>query len=385
MELNRQNYLSWLMAALDGELSPEEQLRWEAFLAEHPDVQAEAEEWALTKLVPDENLPAFDKSSLYRQGEAIGRHNHEEWFSQYTDNELSPEQREAVELFVLQNPDTQASFLLHQATRLPQENLVFADKQSLYRQEERRRPVVLWMGRLAAAAVLTGLVFALYTLGPAPQPAEEALAKVQNPGADKGQGNATAKEAGANPAGSPAANGTATNETLNAGTTGAASSPSMAATTGAKPGSGQLVAANNKAQGQTGARLGNASSADNTNDLLVAAGAKNNATTAKNNESLVAANTGSAELSHANNGAAVADRSETIEVSAVSLPQDKENVQASIQPAVYRELDSENNEKALYLGAIELNRDKLRGFIRKAGSLFRGKNRTTEEDTKTPQ
>ena len=47
---------------------------------------------------------------------------------------------------------------------------------------------------------------------------------------------------------------------------------------------------------------------------------------------------------------------------------------------VYKELDTEDDKKSLYLGSIEINKDKLRGFFRKATSLFRGKAREQEEE-----
>lgn len=53
-----------------------------------------------------------------------------------------------------------------------------------------------------------------------------------------------------------------------------------------------------------------------------------------------------------------------------------------VKPAVYKELDTEDDKKSLYLGSIEINKDKLRGFFRKAGNLFRSKARQQQEDEK---
>ena len=50
--------------------------------------------------------------------------------------------------------------------------------------------------------------------------------------------------------------------------------------------------------------------------------------------------------------------------------------------AVYKELDTEDEKKSLYLGSIEINKDKLRGFFRKASTLFRSKAKQ-EEDSKS--
>ena len=40
------------------------------------------------------------------------------------------------------------------------------------------------------------------------------------------------------------------------------------------------------------------------------------------------------------------------------------------QQIIYKELDTNTDEKNLLVGAIEINKDKLRGFLRKASNLF---------------
>ena len=49
------------------------------------------------------------------------------------------------------------------------------------------------------------------------------------------------------------------------------------------------------------------------------------------------------------------------------------------QQAVYKELDTEDDKKSLLLGSLEINKDKLRGFFRKAGSIFRSKGKADDE------
>ena len=52
-----------------------------------------------------------------------------------------------------------------------------------------------------------------------------------------------------------------------------------------------------------------------------------------------------------------------------------------VKPAVYKELDTDDERKSLYVGSIEINKDKLRGFLRKASSLLKGRNKNEEEKT----
>ena len=65
----------------------------------------------------------------------IDRHNYEEYFLLYVDNELSVEQKNEVELFVKQNPDLEEELIMLQQSRLiPDDNVVFHDKHLLIKE-----------------------------------------------------------------------------------------------------------------------------------------------------------------------------------------------------------------------------------------------------------
>jgi hypothetical protein len=46
---------------------------------------------------------------------------------------------------------------------------------------------------------------------------------------------------------------------------------------------------------------------------------------------------------------------------------------ALTQPALYRELDTKDDDRTLYVGSMQINKDKLRGLFKKASSLLGSK------------
>lgn len=65
----------------------------------------------------------------------INRHNYEEFFLLYVDNELSAQERNAVEVFVAENADLKAELHMLQQTVFNAEDIVFENKQGLLKDE----------------------------------------------------------------------------------------------------------------------------------------------------------------------------------------------------------------------------------------------------------
>lgn len=71
----------------------------------------------------------------------INRHNYEEYFLLYVDNELNITQRKAVETFVAENPDLRAELIMLQQSVLPADNTIFTGKHNLLKNTTTPNPV----------------------------------------------------------------------------------------------------------------------------------------------------------------------------------------------------------------------------------------------------
>jgi len=81
----------------------------------------------------------------------INRNNYETYFLLYLDRELRPEEMLGVEKFLTENTDLKKEFALLQQTIQFPADIVFEQKESLFRTEEKRRIVPFYRLRIAAA------------------------------------------------------------------------------------------------------------------------------------------------------------------------------------------------------------------------------------------
>jgi len=195
--INRHNYEEFFLMYADNELTAQQRTAVELFLKQNPDLVAELDMFMQVKLGPEEDIVFNGKEALYKKADAdINIHNYEEFFLLYVDSELSQADSEKVEKFVLQHPQLQDEFTLLKQTILQPEAITFGDKSSLYRQEGRRRVVPLFsFMRVAVAAAIIGVAVLGWWLYPQQQgtiPAGPAVAvkttpakKQATPGADK--------------------------------------------------------------------------------------------------------------------------------------------------------------------------------------------------------
>lgn len=359
------NYEEFFLLYMDGELSHPEKQAVEQFVQDNPHLAEEFEMLQQMKL-PAEQVDFMDKDLLYRHaGAEISLDNYETHFLLYIDNELDQKGQTAVETFVLQHPSLQDGFMLLKKTKLQPESVVYPAKETLYRKEEKERRVLYmsWQ-RIAVAAVFIGIIALVWTLVPSGKDTPGQPVAVQGSGIPE-----------------PAkTNGNTTNTT---GTTQAGNAVAGKNTvTPALPGVNTIqqkkqdAAVNNIAQSQLPV-----------NNTVVPEPQQTEVTARVEPQQTIAATAAPANTGGTINppaekiNAAVEVISNTTKTEAITA-KNTEPDNISIQPAVYKELDTEadDNRKTLYVGSIEINKDKLRGFFRKATSLFRGKAKQQEEE-----
>jgi hypothetical protein len=156
MNINRHNYEEYFILYMDNELSSDDSRMVEEFVALHPDLKEELDLLLQYKLSPDTEILFPGKEELLKvNGETpITLSNYEDWLVLYTDNELNAEQKIEVEKFIQTNPEVQKELTLIQRTKLHPEQIVFENKESLFRKEEKVRLLPAHWWRVAAAVLL---------------------------------------------------------------------------------------------------------------------------------------------------------------------------------------------------------------------------------------
>ncbi|MFI5133409.1 MAG: hypothetical protein ACHQEB_03685 [Chitinophagales bacterium] len=166
MNINRHNYEEYFILYMDNELGSEDRRMVETFVQNNPDMKEELDILLQSKLSPDNSIVFEGKDELIKsaEGSFISMNNYEEWLVLYMDNELSAGQKIEVEKFIALHPSVKQELEIFNKTRLrAEEEIIFPDKELLYRRTEKVRVIRWW--RIAAAAILllaistTGIIF----------------------------------------------------------------------------------------------------------------------------------------------------------------------------------------------------------------------------------
>ena len=156
--ITKHNYEEYFILYADNELSDSERKEVEAFVLANPDLALELESFINVKLPADDSLSFEPKSLLKNYTGKINKIAHTESFLLYIDNELSNAEREEVEKYLLQFPQSQAEFAELKATILPPEQIVFTNKSVLYRNSVAVLKSIPFNFRQLAAAAVFGFL-----------------------------------------------------------------------------------------------------------------------------------------------------------------------------------------------------------------------------------
>jgi hypothetical protein len=341
MNINRQNYEEFFLMYVDNELSEAQRTEVEAFVQQNPDLSEELAMLQESVLLPDE-VSFTGKESLYKNENSININNYEEYFLLDVDNELSTEEKGEVEKFVLQHPKLQDEFTLLHQTKLPVEVIEFKDKASLYRKEERERRVIpMRFVRLAIAASVIGLIATLWFVYPDAEKVQDAIAKTENPVSKPNAKTTT----------------TVTDEQP---------SDNQVAITG------ETSIEKNVAATKVGGTVKTANASKETIEV-----AKLPSNRQERDEEHLAY-TPQRDIVDTETRTYTTNTAET--GLAINASNNNETETSYAQPAVYKEVDEDDDERSILIGSVELNRNKLRGLIKKATTLFDKKARTNDTE-----
>ena len=157
MNITRHNYEEYFILYLDNELSSDDRRQVERFVNDNPDLKNEFELHLQTRMMPDDDLVFEGKQQLLRTAlpAPVNGSNFEEWLVLYIDNELTAQEKIAVEEFVASQPSAETVLQQLQRTKLhPEQSVVFPNKEILYRKEKRTPVVAIRFWEIAVAAAL---------------------------------------------------------------------------------------------------------------------------------------------------------------------------------------------------------------------------------------
>lgn len=341
---------------VDEELSAQQRAAVELFAVQNPDLAPELNMLLQTKLPVNDFVYFNEKNTLLQKTDDISLDNFEETILLYIDNELTDEKKVAVEKFVLQHPELQNDFTLLKQTVLPQETVVFENKAALLRKEE-RRVVPLFM-RYAAAAAIAGIAVLVWWMqGNHVANTQTASTKTVAPKGKVAVAKAPVKKENTLSIQPIPQKQNPKDETASVNKV--AANPKTVVTPAAKQQEKILQPVT-------------------TEDAVVAV------TTFDNNPNNQRNTTKLQDPKDNTTAATVTSNNDRDNYSAVSFDNDNKETAGTgtknnyAKTAVYKELDTDedNNRGSLYVGSIEINKNKVRGFMKKVGGLFAGKSKT---------
>ncbi len=173
MKIARDNYETFFLDFLDGNLAEKDMDQFLDFLEQNPDLKEELQSLQQFRLA-DEQVVFPEKERLYKP-QAEETTNRETKLVAYLEGDLEHEERKIFEDFLSTQPTLQAEYQLFTRTRMiPDTGIQYPGKRKLY-----RKPVSVivmnWVARAAAVVLLVWGISSVVQNGktPAPKPGQE--------------------------------------------------------------------------------------------------------------------------------------------------------------------------------------------------------------------
>lgn len=178
MKITRDNYESYFLDYLEGNLDENLVDEFLEFLQQNPDLKEELSFMNTAPLEPDATF-FNNKEKLYKE-----KFDSEKEFNRaaiaLVEGDLSDTEKEEFDAYLLKHPEKQEEVQLFQQTKLqPDKTVVFAYKNKLYRRTP-GRTIFMWSSRVAAVLVVALAIFALFNQTDFNIP-EKRVAVVENP------------------------------------------------------------------------------------------------------------------------------------------------------------------------------------------------------------
>lgn len=351
MLISRDNYEEFFLLYADNELSATERSAVEEFVQLNPDLAVELQMLKQSTL-QQERMVFEQKEALYKQENGISIDNYEEHFLLAVDNELDEEQNAEVERFALKHPELKDEFILLKKTKLQPERIEFAGRESLYRKEKQRRVIAITWARIsAAAAVISIAVLSWFLFNDNENIKTAPLATINN------SGKTVVKKAKVIvPKAEVEQPAVAADETTLA-TADIRKERVIARKTGKEKRGHDVVVAEKVIKHEA-----HPIEEKQSNNVAIT---QQPLPEQKFNEPSITINSPGKEIEVA--------RNESIKPSLAKYDNPSENSSLITHP-VYLNIDDENDDKTIYVGVAEINRNKLKGLFKKASRLFEKKN-----------
>lgn len=158
--ITRENYESYYLDYIEGNLNEADMVQFLDFLKTHPDLVL-ADDFEAPILQPSEQKQAFDKTALFQFDDlSITPENEESWMIANAEKILKPAEIEVFNEYIKGNEMREKETFLFTQSRLIPEISVFERKKELYK--EVRFIPSMWISRAAAAVLIGGLSYYLY-------------------------------------------------------------------------------------------------------------------------------------------------------------------------------------------------------------------------------